>query len=251
MLTETTNDGTRRTICDPEDRAKLLRVLERLGNHVKDVPPIGHWLEMSSEDLWWKLLQQVCVMGSARGIEGLSKDDFDALQYATSLRIWKRHGFDADYLENALLGLSATRFYHIATLKLAALARTPSVVRGNRVTLLDGFSESDEANFIRDELMARCDVFRLKSASDFMITVGLSHDVIALDQRIVGVLKKFLHYDLEFDKIQRNKPIYLSVETELRDVCRDAGTSLAVLDRALFQFTEMNVIQYLMESEFL
>lgn len=97
--------------------------------------------------------------------------------------------------------------------------------------------------------MARCPAFKRKSASDFMITTGLSHDVIALDVRVVGALKKYVGYETPVGRVQGSRKIYLSVEQALREVCEEAGTTLARLDRTLFQFTSMSAIKYVMEID--
>ena len=99
--------------------------------------------------------------------------------------------------------------------------------------------------------MERCPVFKPKSASDSMIEVGLSHDVIALDVRVVGGLQKYFSYNLPASKVQEHRDVYLSMESALREVCAEAGASLALLDRALFQLGGMSALEFMFGSVFM
>ncbi len=113
----------------------------------------------------------------------------------------------------------------------------------DRFVLFKNLSHKNDANHIRHQLIQRCPVFRLKSASDFMIEAGLSRDVIALDTRIVGVLKDYFDYNLGPGQVQANIARYYSLEDALRKYCQKAGKSLAVLDRVLFRYSGMTVFQ--------
>jgi thermostable 8-oxoguanine DNA glycosylase len=101
---------------------------------------------------------------------------------------------------------------------------------------------------VRDVLMERCPIFRMKSASDFMINAGLSHDVIALDVRVVGVLQRYLGYNLAPGNVQSRRRVYLSVEDALRGACERSSHSLAHLDRVLFKFSAMSALEFALLS---
>jgi len=244
----TVRRGEVRTAISEESRTRLKRLLQRIAGSA-NVPALGKWRNMSSDDLWWQIVQQVCVMGSARGMEAMAQDKKRkaAFKEETSLRNWKRHRFDAKYLAGVMRAFAATRFHRRAARTLQKITNTRTAVRGGHVVLLENFPRVRDVNVRRDALMIRCPVFKRKSASDFMISVGLSHDVIALDQRIVGTLRKYLGFNLPFQRVQASRAIYLSVEATLRIVCREAGSSLAILDRALFRFEGMTAIQYIIE----
>ena len=88
----------------------------------------------------------------------------------------------------------------------------------------------------------------LKSASDFMISVGLSHNVIALDTRVVGFLRKYFNYNVEAGYIQGNRGYYFSLEAALREFCQEKGISLALLDRVIFNFSGLNLLGFLIDN---
>ena len=73
---------------------------------------------------------------------------------------------------------------------------------------------------------------------------GLSHDVIALDVRVVGALRRYCGYNLTAAQVQARRDVYLSVEDALRQVCREARAPLALLDRVLFQFSGMSAVEF-------
>ena len=81
---------------------------------------------------------------------------------------------------------------------------------------------------LREEMVIRSQIFRLKSASDFMITVGLSHDVIALDTRVVGVFQKDFDYNFAAERIQSQRDLYLSLEGSIARILRSSEYSISV-----------------------
>lgn len=195
-----------------------------------------------------QIVAQVCVMGSARGMEAMGKDNErrEEFEEATSLSAWEQRRFNQDYLAGVLRKFRATRFHREAAGKLRLIVDVPTAVKRSNVVLLKDLPKSRYPNVIREELINRCPAFKRKSASDFMITMGLSHDVIALDTRVVGALQQYLRYNFKAARVQGSKQIYLSVEAALRGVCKQVGGSLAILDRTLFQFTSMSAVQYVL-----
>lgn len=244
MKTTSHKDGTVETTISGHSESMLLYVIAALASSVKMPAPT----ENSSDDLWHRLVSQVCVMGGARGIEELVRaanaDDFVAFKEATSLRKWSKVGFDEKYMAEVLRKASACRFPAKTAKKLREMVVTPTIVQGTRVVLLKGLSASMPREKLRTALMTRCPRFRLKSASDFMISTHLSQDVIALDTRIVGVFRDHLAFPLTASQVQGNDAVYLSVESALRTVCEKAGITLARLDRLLFQLAGVSVIEF-------
>jgi thermostable 8-oxoguanine DNA glycosylase len=237
------------TTIQPESRRKLLHIIDKLARHT-DVPEFGRWKRLSSEAQWNHLVSQVCVMGSAAPIEEVKRGgNLSAFQDALSLAELDRRKYRPSYIEGVLKGFKATRFKKKAAKRIATAATTPTLVQNGKVVLLKGLPQGG-VDDVRDELMRRSGgVFGRKSISDLMITVGLSDDVVALDQRIVGVLNDHLGYARKFGGIQASRPQYLSVEDCLRGVCHEAGISLARLDRALFEFAGLTAMEYLVRFD--
>ena len=78
-----------------------------------------------------------------------------------------------------------------------------------------------------------------------MINVGLSHDVIALDVRVVGVLRRYFAFNLAPSGVQGRRRVYLSVEQALREACPKRA-SLALLDRVLYSFSGTTALDFAM-----
>ncbi len=233
------------TTIQPESRRKLLHVIEKLDGHTKP-PKLGRWRTLSNNDLWGHIVSQVCVMGSAIPMETLDRDGrrpaFDAALSLPTLVAQKNR---VAYIADTLKDFAATRFHKKAAQRLEAALSDKGIVEAGRVVLLDGLP-AGKPDEIREELLTRSQsLFRRKSVSDLMITVGLSHDVIALDQRVVGLLNVHLGYNKTFDRLQSSRDLYLSVEDCLRGVCKEAGVSLGQLDRMLFKFAGLTAIGYL------
>lgn len=220
-----------------KDQAKLRRLITLLGpiaREAKALPPLGAYNRMSREDLWFELVVSVCVRGSARGIEnlGANKPQFKRQLSVTKVMAQRKR---RSYIERVLKSFKATRFPRKSAEMLARLLNSSLLKKKD----LDGNHDVNDLREAIIEKSNRC--FRLKTASNFMISVGLSRDLIALDSRIIGMLTKHFDYTLNGEaaepaKIQGNKALYLSIENELRKVTKRTGESLALLDRVLFGF---------------
>lgn len=239
--------GAASTTLTAEDRRKLLCVARELGHHAR-VQPLGRYQALKSADIWRAIVSQVCVMGSARGIENMPDGSAERRMFdkETSLAAWKTHGFRRAYMVGKLDG--ATRFPGRAADRLKAIVRTDTAVSGTTVVLLEGLNHDSAPHEVRRELMRRCPLFKLKSASDFMITMGLSDDVMALDTRVVGFLQRRLGFNLKAGQVQGSPEAYSSVEAALRPACGEAGITLAVLDRTIFQLSGVSALDFAMDK---
>ena len=238
METYRNKSGAQITQINPAERKVLSRIIKLLGPFAKKrklLPKIGRYKEMSAEHVWLKLVVQVCVMGKAGLIVQLMKDKkrYKDFKRKVSLRTVRRKPNPASYLATVLSEFKATRFHPNAADKLAKILKKPS----QNLQIRDLPHRKDTEKH-RQEIMNRFG-FGLKSASDFMITVGLSRDVIALDTRVVGMLKRHFGYNVGPHQVQNSRKIYVSLEDELRKVAQGRHVSLALLDRLLFQFNDL------------
>ena len=236
--------GEVQTQLSDDDRAKLGRIVALFGPFV-ELEPIARYRTMTPDESWLVLVEQVCVMGSARHIGRLhaNPEKYEEFKKAISLQSLSRQQDPVHYLSKTLRDFSATRFCNKSAEKIASMLKSPEVFQGDELILLQGLSHEGDAIQTRDELIRRNPIFRLKSTSDFMIAVGLSHDVIALDTRVIGVLQKHFGYNVTPGRIQSNWDLYLSLEATLREFCYEQGVSLALLDRLLFKFNVLSAIE--------
>ena len=237
--------GQYQTLLSDADRQVLGRIIALFGQFVgPELTPIGHYRTMTPKTVWLEIVAQVCVAGSARHWDRLYTDPAAStrLEKAISLQSLGRQEHRVSYLAETLRAFSATRFPNRSAEKLVSVLELSTVFQGGELVLLRGLSHEDDSDHIRDVLMNRCPIFRLKSASNFMISVGLSHDVIALDSRVVGFLREYLDYNPTAVQIQSSRKLYLSLESALRKFCHDRGVSLGRLDRLLFRFSRMSAI---------
>jgi len=242
------NTGEIRTVLTPADHTVLCRIIRLFGKLV-EVEPIGEYRTMTPNQVWLTLVGEVCVRGSARHMERLRSDPSLRAEFegAVSLKAMNHERNVVSYLTNTFRDFSATRFPKRGAEYLATLLQFPAVFHKDKLVLFNQLSHKASAVQTRDELIKRCPIFRLKSASDFMISVGLSHDVIALDTRVVGTLQKHLSYNLTPARIQSQRGLYLSLEVALRNFCNEQNISLALLDRILFKFSNMGAIDLIVK----
>lgn len=228
-----------------KDQELVGRLIRLLSPHVK-VDPIGTYRRLGSDDLWLRLVGQIAVMGGATKMEQLREntDSFDQFRQRLSLSVVMKKSSSADYLKSTLKEFRATRFPARCADRLEQCLRSPAVIKSERFALFDGLSHKNNSEFIRTQLLDRCPVFKHKSASDFMIGTGLSQDVIALDTRIIGVLKDNFDdcEDLRANTVQSKPQLYLAIESAIRKACEANRCTVGRFDRLLFQFSGMRLI---------
>jgi len=152
------------TIVEQDERVLLHRLLVAVEPHV-DLPPLRHGRLLPGPRVWARLVSQVCVMGSSRGMERLQRNgELPAFRRAASLPELKKHR--RNHLAKVLAEYSATRFPNQAAKKLRQVIDLPTAVEGDRCVLLAGLGRLEGADTIRDTLMGRCPIFKLKSARE-------------------------------------------------------------------------------------
>ena len=221
---------------------------------------------MSSEEIWEEILIQFCVMAGAQPIERLMSNEENYSEFLTKLSIDNLLKLTTDrekYISNKLKEFKATRFYNKNAQRIKNCLENEEIVKDGKVTLLEDLKHSGTLNEdqIREVLLKKMPFFKIKSVSDFMITIGAARGFIAFDTRIVGLLNKYfglsiwtmksgkLESDRIAGKIKSNETLYTKIEEKLRDVCRKLGIELSLLDRVLFQFAGKSAIEYMLETE--
>lgn len=215
------------------DRRRLHEMVKAIGPLTK-LETIGRYERFDTTEWWRILVGQVAVMGGSRGLNEARKNP--AFEQAISLDRCIAAKDPSRYIAGVLRSSKATRFWQKAADKIAAAATNPKVVRGGQVVLCEGLTHTMPREDVRAALVSHPALFRLKSASDFMIGVGLSHDVIAFDARVVGLLREHFGLEVTTGRVQGCRPLYFALEAALRDVCAEIGRPLALLDRVIYQF---------------
>ena len=122
------------TAINEKDREILLLLLRRLGPHSK-VSELRSIPDISSNELWWRLVIQVCVRGSASGMERIGKDPRSLKEFRrlTALRVWKQHKFKVGYLSGLFKQFGVTRFPSGNRGSIAPPAAASSGVESNNI----------------------------------------------------------------------------------------------------------------------
>ena len=219
-----------------EDIKKLTLICDKFKKGVA-LEKLGYYITLTSDDIWIKIVTQFCVMGSALFFERLDNVDGKFKDFCNDISLTSIFKSTAqnEYIAGVLRFYKATRFYNQQANKLYSLLSNQSVIKNGKVVLIDGLSYEQGFDQIRDELIKRNPFFKMKSASDFMIGLGFSHDVMALDLRVVGFLNKHLDFNVKVSKVQGSPVLYKLLEDSLRLECKKLQVEPAVLDRIIFR----------------
>jgi thermostable 8-oxoguanine DNA glycosylase len=235
------------------DRKRIGCVVNKLKSKT-EFPIYGQWRNASSEDIWEELLGQFCVIGSARFIERLQTDKAGYSEFLEKMsikKLWKITLHRREYIARQLKEFKVTRFYNKNAERINNCLENREIVKDGKTVFLDDLKKQEmlDEEQMRDILLKRLPFFKMKSVSDFMITIGAAKGFIAFDTRVVGLLKKLFGLNMELDDIQYDKTLYEAIERKLRDVCEELGVELSLLDRILFRFSEKSAVEYILENE--
>ena len=239
------------TYLSEEDIRKITKIVKYLLDQIFS-PQLGMYKEMSEEELWFNLVLKICAVGGREPLYELRKDElrFDEFGERVSLsKLLTKKELRKEYIAGILKEYKATRFYNKQAEKIEALLQNPSVVYQGHFILLNDIDHNKMSyKEIRNLLISRNSYFKLKSASEYMIDVGLSIDVIGLNTRMADILRDHFNLDVERHKLQETKYIYESVEEGLRSGCNQVGIPLAYFDRMLNHYSEKDAISFILED---
>jgi thermostable 8-oxoguanine DNA glycosylase len=225
-----------------DDKGKLACIINKLKARI-ELPTFGEWRSMSSEDIWAEILGQFCVMGGAKPIERLQTDEkrYNEFLEKLSIETLSKITFNRkEYIAKQLEEYKATRFYNKSAERINDCLENEEIVKDGKIVFLEDLKkyETFDEDRVRDVLLEKLPFFKIKSVSDFMITIGMAKGFIAFDTRVVGLLNEHFGLNVELDEIQSNEILYKVLEQKLRNVCREIGIELSLLDRMLFGFND-------------
>ena len=240
-----------KTYLSREDISKITKIAKYLLDQIP-TPQLGVYKEMSEEELWFDLVLKICAVGGSDLLYELKRDESSLLAFSERISLstlLSKKELRKEYIAGILKEYKATRFYNKQAGKIDALLGNPNVILNGHFVLLNDIDHNEMSyKQIRSLLISRNSYFKLKSASEYMIDVGLSVDVIGLNTRIADILRE--HFDLDVDrhKIQDTKYIYESIEEGLRSGCDQVGIPLAYFDRMLSHYSEKDAVSFILED---
>lgn len=200
-----------------------------------------YWKSLDDNALWFWLVGQVMVVGSAAGNERFqSRADlkemisYDALHQYTDDKALQK-------LINEVLRAAGVRY---ASTDLEKCIKSKALVHNYRfiANYKGGFkgllhylsqmeNEQDRVTF----LMQHLKFIKHKSARDFLMSMGMNTQTLALDIRIQNI---FRHFEIDFPTQTQlsGKAVYDKTEQEIIEkICRPLNIEPHVFDRILYQ----------------
>jgi hypothetical protein len=216
----------------------LRKAAKRFKGKVKVGKPWNKWTD---EELWLKVLGQIAVVGRAEPGERLQHDP----KIGRKVSIGKLNGFHSDaalqkYLHEFLVGIAARyvskkkgwekdRKARAGVYNFRALMKAGGPKKFFRqVAALP--TEKKRIQFLNNRETLQ--YYGKKGSRDTLIELRLARKCLALDARILGLLKK-VGVEIKRGSLDRN---YEKIEGELiRKVAKPLGISGGQLDRMLFK----------------
>ena len=207
------------------------------------IPVEGHWKGLNNNDLWFRMIGQIMVVGSVTG-----KINFDArpeLQKLVHTNALKKLREEERVLNiNYVLRESKVRYASEDLNKCAktkALSNNFEVLQayeGGMSQILSMFNlyDSKSAEWERVEfLKANFQFMKNKSARDYLMGIGMNRNTLALDVRIQNIFN-YVGISFPVAKELGNADIYDTTEKKIiKNICKPLKVEPIVFDRILFQ----------------
>lgn len=232
-----------------EDKRKIRCIVKNLKS-TTCLPQCGIWKDMSSEQLWEKIVQQFCVIQGTREWDELRRRDYDYGEFMDGMKLSNlvKKENRVEFLQRLFRKYRPHRWTKKIPRIIDKFLSNEEVLREGRLVLFDKLGSCGTEDDARDILIRKCYGFGMKSVSDLMIEIGMAKNLIAFDSRIVGLFRS--HFDLNIEAIQSNA-LYRNIEKKLREVCEEIVIPLSLLDRILFRFSGKSVVEYILEIKYL
>lgn len=218
--------------------AILKRIVKAFGAKA-DIPKRHAWKRLSDDDIWRHFVVQVAVVGSAAGGERIAR----ALRQRKTLGFRKLAQLPAGRRRTLISKTLRDSGVRYASQDVSECRKTAAIVRnleflsafpGGPIGYIKSLARlrDDDARVAR--VAADMSYIKLKGARDLLVELGVVTDVVALDTRILNILRR-VGATIPRD-VRTNPESYGQLQEELLNkVCKPLGITGAALDRTLFQ----------------
>lgn len=226
-------------VIPPRAAARLIAVAKRYGPKAK-VCRIGTWRSKSDRELWFCFLNQVMVAGGSRSVDRMRDSGDHALLAYRRLcglsRSEQRRVIHRLFREHAVRW---TERSSKECRKTRAVVHNLQVLRdsGGPTAYLERICAKGRPLPPVTQIATDFEYIGLKGSQDLAAELGLSRDAIAIDVRVLAVLKAA---GVDVPRGVKTSPAkYAAVCEALRlQVCQPAGIEGYRLDRAMYQFKD-------------
>ena len=200
-------------------------------------------------DSWFRLVGQICAIGNSRAWEAL-----ETVEELLTIPCIRAEGEQASRYVHGILAEQRIRYCSLRSADsakaaaIAANAFSPFIADGNgAVCLLDGIREAvgtpsadgvltlAQAKTARRLLIREVRFFGPKSASDFLLGLGLTDGLLAFDVRLLNLFIDLWGFDPSWRERVHRLDLYEALEAEIIErFCRPLDISPVALDRLLF-----------------
>lgn len=212
--------------------------------------PEPGWAWNDPEAAWWRVVGQICAVGSARSWEALARDE---VREILSVGRIQDLGCEAPAEVHRVLAAVGVRYCsrdREASTKALAIVRNARASyvcnREGEVVILEHLCEevgppdtrgcwpAEQARAARRALVREVAFIGPKSASDFLLGLGLAEDLVALDVRILNLLVDGLGW-VSTTRQVGNLRAYEQVEAGVLEMlAQPNGLNGLALDRTMF-----------------
>lgn len=217
-----------------EFSSKIKGLVESTRDHF---PERDAWKNLDDDGVWKHIIYQVCVVGSSASYERLvnSASAQKSLKYNSVIAL---NADEQTIVINKVLRDHGVRY---ASASITKCPKTKALVRN--LNFLSSYREGptgylknlslvNESERI-ERVMRDLSYIKLKGARDLLAELGLAYDVIALDSRVLGILRSF---GADVPKDTPTDPEkYLTIQQALlTQICQPLGLTGVELDRILY-----------------
>lgn len=201
--------------------------------------PKNWWKRTSSEKLWIELVGQICIIGRSVPWDSLkASPDINRISIVSLSQVYEKEGrgglvrhIHTILAKHGVRYVSKNKAKSRKAEQITDAFLNPTVVKNQELILLSKLEGTPDP---RHALRTAVKGVGLKSASDYLIETGFSDDYMALDVRVMTILKKWQKNGL-FQDLTISPKSYIQIEARLRKAASRAGLTLGELDRIIYR----------------
>ena len=221
------------------DQLKLIRDKYLSGINVPDE---GNWKEKSNNELWLTIFAQVVVVGKSSPVEILKSND----EYRNKIAYEKLITINDDETLGAMINeVLCSIGARYASKDIERCRKTKALVYNfNKIrsfpegpvgffAYLEGINGNNSEKKRIDYVIDHFKFIKNKSARDLLMELGLIRNAIALDVRVVNILRQ-IGINVP-DGYENNAKLYAEIEKDILDnICTPLNLSGIQLDRLIY-----------------
>lgn len=221
---------------------RLRSILDKYLSRIEVIPKENNWKQKTNDELWLDIFTQVVVVGKSSPAEKLKENKYKQMIAYEKLKTINNDNNVSTIINEVLRSIGA----RYASKDIARCSKTKALVHNLELfksypngpkdffNYLEGITDDDYERKRIEYVINHLKYVKNKSARDLLMELGLVRNTIALDVRVVNILR---HIGIDIPKgYENNTKLYAEIEKDIIEkICVPLKLEGVQLDRLLYR----------------